>query len=591
MDYQGTQGNDVINQVDLKIPDFSNIITNGGNDTITLGKGVAYVNAYGNNTIRGTSAYSGVAYWNAPGPIVADLEIGEIKNGFGGIDRTFNVHTIHASNNSTLFGTSSHDKFYLLGQGNFVDGRDGRNTVVLYDKRSSDYNIQYNSTDESFLLINKNTNVVENKIKNVGIVEFSGPASDNTSRSLWELKNSSINGFTATNIHLNFSIENKHLGADSVIPGDFNGDGNTDLAIFRLDFTTTPSAPVQILIGDGYGAFKDETNQIFQGNIPITSFGGRALVRDINNDGVDDIYVIDSGMDVPPWTGGQNGMYLSDGKGFLNNATSQLPQIQIYSHGAAIGDINKDGLLDILDNTTELDPLGKYSGNILKLQNQQGFFSIATNLFPNDTIPNIFGSGSMIKTNTWSNLIDVNKDGYLDAILGTWTNNSKPSEIYLNNKGTFAYSTPIALPRIGLYKESVLKISPIDLNGDDLPDLMISATDGGDSATESSQFYTVSYIQLLINKGDGIFIDETDQRLPQPKFGEANHRSWYKYVFSTDINRDGYADIAAIGCDNIGVTLFQNDGTGAFKNIFSTPSYGSVTDINNDGLDDIIMTN
>ncbi len=595
MDYQGTQGNDVINQVDLKIPDFSNIITNGGNDTITLGKGVAYVNAYGNNTIRGTSAYSGVAYWNAPGPIVADLEIGEIKNGFGGIDRTFNVHTIHASNNSTLFGSSSDDKFYILGQSNFVDGRGGNNTVSIYNKRSDDYNIQYNSAEDSFLIVNKNTNVIENKIKNVETVEFSGPESDNTSRSLWELKNSSVNGFTATNIHLDFSVTRKDLGAGSLVPGDFNGDGNVDLVVFRLNWTATSSAPVQILLGSGNGSFRDGTIEIFSGNIPITSFVARALVRDINKDGVDDIYTIDSGMDVPPWTGGQNALYLSDGRGFLQNATAQLPQIQIYSHGAAIGDINKDGLLDILDNTLMLDTSSVYSGNILKLQNKQGTFSTAKNLFPNDSIPNIFGSGSMIKTNTWSNLIDLNRDAYPDAILGTWTNNTKPSEIYLNKSGTFANSTPIALPRIGLYKESILQISPIDLNGDELPDLIISATNGGDQTTEATQYYTVAYIQLLINKGNGVFVDETDQRLPQPKEANATASiSWYKYVYAADFDRDGHSDIVAIGDGNPGVTLFNNNGSGVFTKSFQAPTtygYGATADINNDGLDDIIMSN
>jgi hypothetical protein len=593
MDYQGTQGNDKIDQVALGLPDFTTILTNGGNDFVLLGKGTTYVNAAGSNTIQGTSLYSAVAYWNAPGPIFADLETGQVKNAFGGIDQLTNIHTIHVTGNNTIYGSNVNDRVYLLGSGNFVDGRAGNNTAIFYNKRSTDYNISYAAAEDAFVIFNKATGFVENKLKNIDNIEFSGPDSDNTSRSLWELRNTSISGFSATQVHLNFSVARTDLVADSLIPGDFNGDGNIDFAIFRLNFTSSPSAPVQILTGDGYGAFRDSTSQIFNGNIPITSYVARALVRDINNDGVDDIYTIDSGMDVAPWTGGQNGLYLSDGKGFLKNATSQLPQIQVYSHGAAIGDINKDGLLDILDNAMTLDPLGAYSGNILKVQNQQGTFSTATNLFPNESLPNIFGSGSMIKTNTWSNLIDVNKDGYPDAILGTWTNNSKPSEVYLNKNGTFSNSVPVALPKIGLFKETVLQISPIDLNGDDLPDLLVSATNGGDSATETAQFYTVAYIQLLINKGNGAFVDETSQRLPQSK-AENPFMNWYKYVFATDFNHDGSSDIVAIGSGNIGVTIFKNDGKGSFSKIFEAPNtygYGAFADINNDGLDDVIMSN
>src|SRR5690606_3909551 len=101
-----------------------------------------------------------------------------------------------------------------------------------------------------------------------------------------------------------------------------------------------------------------------------------------------------------------------------------------------------------------------------------------------------------------------------------------------------ASSTAIELPISGVHNEISLDFQAIDLNGDKLPDLAVSITNGG----SFSEFYKVPYLQLLVNKGDGQFVDETAMRFAQSK-ASGSDMSWYKSVEVVDLNRDGYDDM------------------------------------------------
>lgn len=63
MDYNGTNSNDILDQAQLGLADWSNIYGGAGNDTITIGVGRATGGA-GNDTITGTSTVSII--WGAP---------------------------------------------------------------------------------------------------------------------------------------------------------------------------------------------------------------------------------------------------------------------------------------------------------------------------------------------------------------------------------------------------------------------------------------------------------------------------------------------------------------------------------------------
>lgn len=134
-----------------------------------------------------------------------------------------------------------------------------------------------------------------------------------------------IGGFTKAYTTSFYDAKTIGYTTDTWNTGDFNNDGNVDIVVFRLNWTTNPNAPIQILVGDGKGNFTDGTKNIFKNSVPITNYVARSLIADFNNDGASDILAIDSGIDVQPFSGGQNKLYLSDGNGQLIDQTNKLP--------------------------------------------------------------------------------------------------------------------------------------------------------------------------------------------------------------------------------------------------------------------------
>lgn len=370
---------------------------------------------------------------------------------------------------------------------------------------------------------------------------------------------------------------------DQLKTGDFNGDGFIDFVVARIDYQSVGerASPIQVFLGNGKGEFSDKTMKLFSGVIPYTNYVPRMIIADFNNDRVDDIFCIDTGIDKYPFSGGQNELFLSRG-GKLIDARINLPQGLKNNHGASVGDVNKDGNPDILVNALMND------GNDLQVNDGAGKFVSSPALMPNlMVVPEWAPDSSTLvtQTNTFSGLIDVNKDGYVDMILGTWNNNPNPSQVFLNQGGGFANSAPIVLPRSGVDNEIVLGVNPIDLNGDDLPDLALSITNGGDYPN----FYQSGYVQLLTNLGNGVFSDETGLRLPQ-SLQAGNSTRWYKSVNVSDINRDGFSDLMI---DDYGKApvVYLNDGTGKFTKLYRTPNqynFGAIGDVNNDGMLDLI---
>ena len=257
--------------------------------------------------------------------------------------------------------------------------------------------------------------------------------------------------------------------------------------------------------------------------------GYRAL-GDLDNDG--DLDVLNS-----------NAYYLgvNDGHGNFTYLTKDQTGFRSATdYSVAFGDVDNDGFLDVfICNTWAGDNrLYKNNGNLTftDITQQANLKSINTY-----TVNAVFG--------------DLNNDGKLDLFVGAYGGGEY---IYLNNgNGTFTRVLP-TIP--DGYENAELG----DLNGDGYLDAVVCATDA----------------IIYINDGTGHFTKQ--QALP----GSA----WD--VAIGDMDNDGYLDIITLNPGRV----FYNDGNGNFSSANSVllPRYGgytvNVADFDNDGDLDILYS-
>jgi len=584
MDYHGTSGDDVIDQAKLQLAAGVNIYGDGGNDTITIGSAIA-IGGAGNDTIIGISSNSIAACWGSPKGVTVDLSKGSASDGFGGTDTLVNIRNVQGSSyDDILIGSSADETFYGGAGNNTVTGGGGTDRVNYYFVKSTDAQISYDARTDTFTVIKHfpNGDNGTDTLRGISKIAFSGTSSDNVTLSKYNFDSTGA-FLLSTAVIPSRAIPN--TGVLQIKIGDFNGDGQLDFVVSRInnsDLGATPS-PLQIYEGDGHGNFTDQTSMLFPNGIPLVHDVQRIFVADFNGDGISDIFCPDFGQDLTS-NGGQNELFLSSKTtNTLINATGTLPQVIAQNHGASMGDVSGDGYLDILVNT-----LNNHTGqsNQLLINDGTGHFSPSPKLLPAQLPAPAWNPG-----NTWSLLADLNSDGGVDMVLGTMDTNPNPSQVFLNNgHGDFSHSVPVNLPRSGLDKEVVVGIEPIDLNGDSLPDLVLSVTNGGDNNT----FYRVPYVELLVNDGNGHFHDETAIRLPQNKVATApgSPEDWYLSVKAVDLNHDGFSDLVVDGGANATSKAYLNDGHGNFSLAFETPPAMKVAvgDVNGDGMPDLIST-
>ncbi|HEU4851386.1 MAG TPA: FG-GAP-like repeat-containing protein [Telluria sp.] len=576
MEYRGTDGNDNIDQATLGLPDGIIVYGGKGNDTITIARGNVLGEA-GNDTIR-TTAGATAAYWNSPSAIDANLGTGVVSDGFGGTDTLIGVHSIADSpHDDKLHGSTIDDRFWLGWGSNTVTGGGGIDTVMMQGVKQSEVTISYDKATSTFTVVknlangDKGTDV----LKGVSVIWLTG---DNVlvTPDMFD----DAGGFLRSRTFVASTDMEKIL---QLRAGDFNGDGKADILAVRgnIDAGITPE-PLQILTGNGSGAFNDGSAALFAGGIPKVNFVPRIFTADFNKDGISDIFNPDFGVDAPPFPGGQNSLFLSDRTtGQLHNATATLPQALRQNHGTSIGDVNKDGYPDIFVNA--LNDLTR-NANQLLINDRTGHFTPAQSLLPAVLNPAGHDNG-----NTWSLLDDLNNDGYADIVLGTFDFSPFPSRVFMNDgTGSFANAQAFNLPRSGVADEIVVGIETMDLNGDALPDLVLSVSNGG----PNSGFYKKPYLQFLINDGGGNFHDETALRLPQSTASNdpSTDTAFYLSATPVDLNGDGYEDLLADGAYSGVSVAYMNDGFGRFSAGWSSPAGGHVVamDVNGDGKMDLV---
>ena len=368
--------------------------------------------------------------------------------------------------------------------------------------------------------------------------------------------------------------ENELFGQDAhnMVTGDFNGDGFEDFAVAWALFPHTVredqkvNAPINIYLNDGNGRYKEDLNLYKSDRAPTHPFAYRLVAKDFNNDDIDDLFAGSMGIQVRYEDYSQNHikpyphlLLLSDQNGKLIDSSSNIKDdnngngmLCSFAHDASAGDPDGDGDADI------------YACNVLLINDGQGNFEIHPYINFEWSINNKYG-------NPMSSLVvDLNNDKYDDLVFWNFDNRqhwSDANEGYIllsNQTSNIENWNKIILPT-GPFGENHNKYNHAaanDLNNDGFMDVVVAVT-------RDNPYYEGAYIQVLINDGSGILIDETFSRFSnQPR--ENNHHGEGN-IYLRDMNNDNFIDIVHSTRDYSsgyhGAHIALNDGYGNFSSI------------------------
>jgi hypothetical protein len=314
---------------------------------------------------------------------------------------------------------------------------------------------------------------------------------------------------------------------------DFNGDGKKDLWAYYWKNPWPTNAT-------GLHLFSEyEMNPlIYNLQVGLTQVR-KSVISDMDNDKKLDVMLFSSGYDSNPFPGDSLGIFYPTDLKY-----QYLSQDIGYYHGGATGDINNDGLIDIVAYSGGSAVIPTHPTSYLNKGNRK--FELNKQIFKN------FNTGS---DNYYTvELFDINNDGNLDLFLGS----SKTLRMVPSLNGTFDRAKAINFPVDSNLE--LMDIAFLDFDFDGKIDVLTMSNKAG---------YSGYGLRLYLNKGD-TFVESTKNYFDVTD--ELGNNAWIKWIRLFDYDGDGDLDVVADGLfgdlhGDQGRRIYWRNDSGKFKQV------------------------
>ena len=313
---------------------------------------------------------------------------------------------------------------------------------------------------------------------------------------------------------------------------DFTGDGKKDLwAYYWKNPWPTNATGLHL-----FSEYETSPNS-YDLQIGLTQVR-KCVVSDMDNDKKPDIMLFSSGYDGMPFPGDSLAIF------YPKDIKYQFLSQDIgYYHGGATGDINNDGLIDIVAYSGGSAVIPIHPTSYLNKGNRN--FELNKQIFKN------FSQGT---DNYYTvELFDINKDGNLDLFLGS----SKTLRVIPSANGIFDRAKAINF--VVDSNLELMDIAYLDFDFDGKIDVL----------TMSNINYNGYGLRLYLNKETG-FIESTKNYFDV--IDEIGKGAWIKWIRLFDYDKDGDIDVVGDGLfgalnGNRGSRIFWKNESGKFKQV------------------------
>lgn len=358
-------------------------------------------------------------------------------------------------------------------------------------------------------------------------------------------------------------------GPHAMTSGDFNGDGELDLAVLSRRGTLLDSgARVLIFLGDGHGKLA-RSQDVLIGSATSESIA----TADFNRDGVLDLVI----------PAGESSVGLVFGRGDGTFETPPILQARRHTKLNDAIDLNGDGIDELIGYDLARFP-------IVGVQKDDGTYHFewlpVAGLAHAAGDPNEHGWRTLLVAGEDLSVLSRSPDGVWSlvrtipglayAVASEDLDGDGQREIIVVNEGRLRVLDANGNERFSAETgwRAHFRIFVADVNRDARPDLVVMRR-GTESPVPHPPIFSDGFIALYLGRGDATF--EPERRLVDEKL--------VGNVAVGDFNGDGNVDILA-GIDD--ALLLRGDGRGGFTPRRAPAGFTHAGDLNGDGILDVL---